>query len=1021
MPFGIKDYHKTLNEIHVGCEEPRAYFVPYHSVEDARAGIRDRSDFFKTLIGSWNFKFFNSVSQVPDIMNEAVVFSEKLDVPMNWQHAIGRRYDKIQYTNVDYPIPLDPPYIPEENPAGLYNRTFNLTKADLKDKEIFINFEGVDSCFYLFINGKFVGYSQVSHMTSEFNVTDFLVVGKNEITVLVLKWCVGSYLEDQDMFRSSGIFREVYLLRRDKKRISDVFVKCDTADDFSHAIFHVEIKTNASLTVEAELLDADNVSISKKSLKICSEGTLSFDKITSPKLWSDERPYLYAVELSVGDEIIRIPVGVRKIEVKGKVVYINGKKVKAKGVNRHDSNCLLGHATPMEHMLRDVMILKANNVNFVRTSHYPNDPRFLELCDKYGLFVCDEADLECHGAAPVISADHIFTNDPTWQEVYLDRARRMLERDKNHPCVVMWSVGNESGVGVNHKAMVDYYHNRDGSRLVHLEDESRMARHLDKNPGASARTAASYREYLDIESRMYPDFYEFGFYGSEESRLPFFMCEYSHAMGNGPGDLADYWKYIYENDWFFGGCVWEFTDHAAVRGDNVFAAPEYIYGGDSGEYPHFGCFCVDGLVYPDRRLHTGMLELKEIIKPYLCEYKDGILTVTSRRHFESLSDMSMTVNIEKNGEVIRTFTIPSLDVEAEEKKEFKIDVEADEFTTVNVSVHQNTATAWGTVGYQIGSDQFIVSDSITKKEQRITGATLTEECDHFVINAGEATAKIGKRSGLIESFECNGKEMITTPIAPTVWRAPTDNDRRIRIKWQEHNFHKAESHLHFVNAEQRGEIVTVNAEIAVSAPAFSPIAVLNISYTFGYGEAVRVACHGRLGDGTPWTDGLPTLPRFGFKFRMPEGFEDVRYFGYGPFESYEDKRLACRKSLFKTTATDNFEHYVRPQENSAHYGCSWADVTHKSGYGLYFCADRFSLSVSHYDPLYLTGFDHDYELIPEKETTVIIDYRNSGMGSASCGPTIQKKYSIVEKEFDFEFCFAPSFAGNIDPFLEYVK
>ena len=1021
MPFGIKDYHKTLNEIHVGCEEPRAYFVPYHSRESAKEGIRDYSNRFKTLIGCWNFKYYNSVREVPNIMSEAVQFSEKLDVPMNWQHAIGRKYDKIQYTNVDYPIPLDPPYIPEDNPAGLYNRTFNISKSDIEDKEVFINFEGVDSCFYLFINGRFVGYSQVSHMSSEFNITDFLTVGKNEIYVLVLKWCVGTYLEDQDMFRSSGIFREVYLLSRDKKHVKDVFVKCEIADDFSAAVFSAGIKSTGLVTVEAELLDSDNRTLSKKTVEIKDNGTVCFDEISAPHLWSDENPYLYAVELAVGTEIIRIPCGVRKIEVKDKVVYINGKKVKAKGVNRHDSNCLLGHATPMEHMLRDIMIFKANNVNFVRTSHYPNDPRFLELCDKYGLFVCDEADLECHGAAPVISPSHIFTNDPAWQEVYLDRAKRMLERDKNHPSIVMWSVGNESGVGINHRAMVDYYHTRDASRLVHLEDESRMARYLDINPEHSSRSANSYREYLDIESRMYPDFEEFDFYGSEESKLPFFMCEYSHAMGNGPGDLADYWKYIYSNDWFFGGCVWEFTDHAAVKGDNVFASPEYIYGGDSGEYPHFGCFCVDGLVYPDRRLHTGMLELKEIIKPYYCEYKDGILTVTSRRHFEPLSDMSMTVTVEKNGVVIRNEFIPSLDIEPESKKEYKIFAVEDEFTTVNVRVCQNKATAWADIGYQIGIDQFIVSDKISEKKVNKVGATVMEDENYFVISVGESVTKIGKGSGLIESFEFNGKDMISSPIAPTVWRAPADNDRRIRIRWQEHNFDKASAHLHFVNIEENDGIVTVRAEIALSAPAFSPIATLSVFYTFGLGEGVRVKCHARLGDGTPWTDGLPPLPRFGFKFTMPEGFEDVRYFGYGPYESYEDKRLSSRKSLFKTTATDNFEHYVRPQENSAHYGCSWADVTHKCGSGLYFSASSFSLSASHYDPLYLTGFNHDYELIPQKDTTVIIDYRNSGMGSASCGPTLQDKYSIIEKEFDFEFYFAPHFSGNINPFNEYVK
>jgi len=1021
MPFGIQDYHKSMTDMHIGCEPPRSYFVPYHSSECARAGYRDNSEFFKTLIGSWDFKFYKSANDVPDPRDTKIEYTEKLDVPMNWQHACGREYDKIQYTNVDYPIPLDPPYIPEENPAGLYRRTFNLSKKQTSEKDVIINFEGVDSCFYLFINGKFVGYSQVSHMTSEFNITKYVHCGINEITVLVLKWCVGTYLEDQDMFRSSGIFREVYLLFRDKKRITDVFVKCETADDFSIAEFSVALQSNSQLDITASLLDDKNNIISSKKETITQESELLLAKLTNPMLWSDENPYLYAVEISSGEEIIRIPVGVRRIEIIGKVVYINGKKVKAKGVNRHDSNCLLGHSTPMEHMLRDIMILKAHNVNFIRTSHYPNDPRFLELCDKYGLYVCDEADLECHGAAPVISPDHIFTNNPEWQPAYLDRAERMLERDKNHPSVVMWSVGNESGTGINHRAMVEFYKKRDKSRLVHLEDESRMANNLDLFPERSDKTPDYYREYIEIESRMYPQIADLDYYASEKCKLPFFMCEYSHAMGNGPGDLAMYWDYIYKNDSFFGGCVWEFTDHAAVAGDNVYHDPHYIYGGDSGEFPHFGNFCVDGLVYPDRRIHTGLLELKEILKPFFAEYEDGVLTIRSGRHFESLKDYSLYITVERNGDIVREECLGAIDISPENEAVYRLDVSGDGFTTLNVSVRQNKATPWAPCGYEVGSAQFIISDAIAEKRDKNYDAVLTEDDKFYTVYVNESVSKIGKKSGLIESFTANGKEMLTAPIEPTVWRAPTDNDRRIRQNWQQHNFDRAKTNLHFISTAVNEHQVIIKAELALSAPAFSPIAVLNVRYTFGAGEGVKIDCKASLGDGTPWDDGLPPLPRFGFKFRMPEGFEDVRYFGYGPMESYEDKRLAARISSFKTTVTENFEHYVRPQENSAHYGCRWADVTSTAGYGLYFSGEKFSLSVSHYEPEYLSKFAHDFELVPEKETTVIIDYRNAGIGSASCGPALLKEYSIVEKEFEFSFSFKPSFSGNIDPFAEYVK
>ena len=477
MPHGIYDYHKDLKTLHVNCEKPRAYFVPFSNEAGARDGVREYSEYFKTLIGEWDFNFYKSVTDVPCPTGE-VEFLEKLDVPMNWQHAFGRNYDKIQYSNQEYPFPNNPPHVPRENPAGLYSRSFILTEEELSGKDIMLNFEGVDSCFYLYLNNKFVGYSQVSHMTSEFNVTDYVKAGENLIRALVLKWCHGSYLEDQDMFRSSGIFREVYLLRRDKARINDVFVRYGLNDDFSRADVRVELSTNSALDAEIKVVSACGAELLKTNASISGVETVELGTVENPALWSSEAPTLYYLEIKAGTEFIRIAFGIKKVEIKNAVVYINGKKVKAKGVNRHDSHPYLGHATPMEHMLRDVMIMKRHNVNMVRTSHYPNDPRFLELCDVYGLYVCDEADLECHGS-DIYHTNNMFSNNPEWEETYLDRAERMLERDKNHASVIMWSVGNESGAGVNHKAMADYFRRRDGSRILLVDDESKIATTID--------------------------------------------------------------------------------------------------------------------------------------------------------------------------------------------------------------------------------------------------------------------------------------------------------------------------------------------------------------------------------------------------------------------------------------------------------------------------------------------------------------------------------------------------------------
>ncbi len=1038
MPFGIPDYHKSLTQLHVGCEAPRAYFIPYADKESASDGVRDYSPYFKSLMGTWDFKFYKSISDVPDPRTADILFEEKLDVPMNWQNALGRGYDSIQYTNIAYPYPLDPPHIPEQNPAGLYSRTFTLTEEEIAKKAVMINFEGVDSCFYLFVNGEFAGYSHVSHMTSELDITRLVHAGENKIQVLVLKWCAGSYLEDQDMFRASGIFREVFLLFRDEARVTDVFVKCELDEDFSVADFSLDIDVNAPVDITARLLDAEGNILDTVKAEIESSGRIDFASVEDVKLWSDESPYLYAVELEAGDEIIRINAGARKIEIKGRVIYINGKKVKAKGVNRHDSHPILGHATPMEHMKRDIMIMKRYNINMVRTSHYPNDPRFLELCDIYGLYVCDEADAECHGAMRM-QEHQMITDNTDWTGEFLDRAARMLERDKNHPCVIIWSVGNECGAGINHKAMIEYFKSRDGSRLVHAEDESRMARYRETGvyPYKDKNLSPEYyRSYTDMESRMYPNNEELDFYTSKRCKKPFFMCEYSHAMGNSNGDLTKYWDLINKYDHFFGGCVWELLDHSVATGENIYSDPKYIYGGDSGEFPHLGCFCVDGLLYPDRRPHTGMLELKEILKPFRAEYNDGTLKITSLRHFVSLSDLSLYYTVEKNGEVVKEGIIESLNIAPESSRSYKIEIEPSEYTTLNISVRQRESTPWESAGYEIGKTQFILSDNITEKAEKKLGASLIEDERFYTVKVSECEYKIGKHSGLIESIIDSGKQMITSAVTPTIWRAPIDNDKTFRAMWKNGCFEQECTYSYGTSAESKNGLVFVYADVVIAAPSVPPIVKMKITYTFGEGTGVNVATEAKLGIGVNGErfGKLPPLPRFGFKLKMPEGAEDVRYFGYGPYESYEDKHLASTVSVYKTTATDNFEHYVRPQENSAHYACKWADVTTAKGHGLYFSGEKFSFSVSHFDPHYLTSDSpdyfspsktsicHDYELVPDKETTVIIDYRQCGIGSASCGPEeLDEEYKITEPEFNFTFVIKPQHSGNILPFKEYRK
>ncbi len=1020
MPFGLPNYHENLKTLHVGTQKPRAYFIPYATKEEAEADVRDSSPYFKTLIGEWDFKFFSSVKDIDDPLSVEFSSEDRITVPMNWQNALGRGYDTPNYVCDKYPYPIDPPYVPDENPTGIYRREFTLRASDLCDKDVMLTFEGVDSCFYLWVNGTFAGYSQVSHGLSEFLVTSLVHEGKNEVRLAVLKWCDGSYLEDQDMYRASGIFREVYLLLRDKERIDDLFVKCDIADDFSMASVKLDVLASAKADVRYEFTDADGGVISSGSFS--GSGEVKIADVDDPHLWSDEIPYLYGLTLFAGAEVIHLPVGIRRIEIRDAVVYINGEKVKARGMNRHDSHPLLGHATPMEHMRRDLYIIKSFNCNMVRTSHYPNDPRFYSLCDRLGLYVIDEADIECHGIG-IYRDGNELTDNPEWEEAYLDRAERMLERDKNHPSIIIWSVGNECGPGVNHRKIIEYYKSRDNSRLVHAEDESRRAIAIDDGVRAGKNMpvpSAKYREYIDFESGMYVplDVIESKYLAEENRKMPYFLCEYCHAMGNSPGDVGAYWKLIRENDSFFGGCIWEFTDHSVAIGENVYKSPKYTYGGDFGDYPSDANFCVDGVVYPDRRAHTGFYEVKQAQAPVKIEYENGAVTVTSYRYFTDMKDLSLVYTFEKNGKAIRSGRIGELDIKPLGKRTYEIcEPECrDGVLTLNVFVKQNTETEWAEIGHEIASKQFIISDNIKRRECAGLGAILTEKTGEYIIIYGETVATVSRKTGLITSLINEGREMLAAPVVPEIWRAPTDNDRYIKQKWYENGFDRAAVKCYEATASENPDgSVTVNARLSLGAPFKKPLIKMSVSYTFSEGKAVKVGCKAEV------REGLPPLARFGFKFTLPEGFEDVSYFGYGPFESYEDKRLSSRLSLFKTTATDNFEPYIRPQENSAHFGCKWATVASIHGHGMLFVADKFSLSASHFTPEKLEKTAHDYELVPDKETTVIIDYRNAGIGSNSCGPELSPEYKISERDIEFNFAFSPEFTGNIDPIAKYSE
>ncbi len=1008
--FFVEKYWENPEILHINCEKPRAYFIPYENEVKAERGIRGTSSFFKSLNGTWKFKYYDSAYKVEaEFLTEGVKASEWDDiiVPSNWQlHG----YDIPNYTNYNYPYPCDPPFIPNENPASVYIRDFYLEDIN---KETYLVFEGVDSCFYLWVNGKQVGYSQVSHMTSEFNITDYLNQGNNRIAVMVLKWCDGSYLEDQDMWRLSGIFREVYLLKRDKTHIADVFIKPQLNENFAVGKLkcEIELKGDTSASIRAILKDIKEQVICDQTIKVSKHGTMEFE-VLRPELWSAEAPNLYKLFLYQGEEVILFKIGFRRIEIIDSVAYINGAAVKFKGVNRHDSHPELGHTIPLYHMKKDLIMMKQHNINAVRTSHYPNDPRFLELCDELGFYLIDEADLEAHGAG--FNHGNILSNDPQYEKAYLDRMERMVERDKNHPCVVMWSLGNESGYGPNHITMAEWAKKRDNSRLIHYEGNRERGELSDS--------------CLDIFSRMYSSISSVEeFLADEKENRPLVLCEYSHAMGNGPGDLKDYWELFYKHPRLAGGFVWEWTDHS-IKTKNSEGITYYAYGGDFGDKPNDGNFCIDGLVYPDRTPHTGLLELKNIIAPVRTEAVDilkGSFIITNLYEFINLSKLALNWKLEKDGECIEEGNIDNIELEPQKSQSITIEYSKPQkadgryFLTIYYTLKQHEV--WAPKGHEVAFHQFELPLGLVEKTSlRIADmpcVKLEKSENQFIIKGADFQYAFDMSLGSFANIQYNGVSMIDSIPKFNVWRAPIDNDMHIKTKWIEEGLNRINTHVYSVNViSEKAKQVSLCTEFSlggyISRPVFRGSAVWTI---YGSGDIV-LEVNGKVRE-----EDIPFLPRFGIQFKMPKGNELVEYFGYGPHESYIDKHRSTRKVRFEANVDEMHENYLKPQENGSHFSTEWAVVSNLLGMGLMFIGmEDFSFNASHYTPEDIEAEDHPYKLVRRDETIVNIDYKMSGVGSNSCGPELLPKYRLKESEILFKLRIKPIFKEDIS-LLDIVK
>ena len=1010
----VPRYYENLNVLHENTMPARAYYIPASKRMDNLVEHREESDRMQLLNGTWKFQYFNSIYDIQDSFFEKNYDTENFDeiqVPSVWQMA---GYDTHQYTNIRYPFPFDPPYVPQDIPCGAYVHNFEYSR-DEKASKAFLNFEGVDSCFYVWINGSYIGYSQVSHMTSEFDVTDVLQDGTNTVAVLVMKWCDGSYLEDQDKFRMSGIFRDVYILKRPKQAISDYHIKTRIEDMLAKV--EIEMKFYSPLNVKISIEDRNGAVVALG--RIAEEGTAVLE-IASPELWNTENPYLYKLILETENEVIVDHIALRKIEIKDQVIYLNGQKIKFRGVNRHDSDPVTGFTINLEQITTDFTLMKQHNFNAIRSSHYPNAPFFYEMCDKYGFMVIDEADIEAHGPFMIYRKEDTDYNrfkrwnekiadDPVWEEAIVDRVKLMVERDKNRFCIVMWSMGNESAYGCNFEKALEWTKNFDPDRITQYE--SARYRNYDETYDYSN---------LDVYSRMYPALSEIQEYLDKDGSKPFLLVEYCHSMGNGPGDFEDYFQMIQDNDKMCGGFVWEWCDHAIAHGTAENGKTIYAYGGDHGEEIHDGNFCMDGLVYPDRTVHTGLLEYKNVYRPARVisyDKESGELVLHNYMDFDDLKDyVKIRYELTQDGLVISKGKLPEVSAapHSEGKIKLKINVPVNGKCYLKLIYHLKKELPLLDEDHILGFDEIEVSKDGAKcklaekwlQKTAVDSELQVNENDTQIhIKGREFAYTIDKRTALFTEMKFAGREYLNHPMELNIWRAPTDNDMYIKSEWKKAHYDKAYTRAYTTEVVQGKHGVKITSHASVVAETVQKI--LDVTITW------KIEAAGKIDADIEVTkdDEFPDLPRFGVRMFLDKKLSAARYFGMGPQESYCDKHQAASHGLYQANVDDLHEDYICPQENGSHYDCEYVELNN-SRYGIVVSAENaFSFNASYYTQEELEKKTHNYELTESDSVVFCVDYALNGIGSNSCGPVVLDQYRFDDVLFRLQFTLIPYVKG----------
>jgi beta-galactosidase len=1006
------------NLISINKEAPHSTQISYSNLENAKSAVRLNSKNFKLLNGNWKFNWVEKPADRPTNFFEEAFNDSKwktIPVPSNWQmHGYGRPI----YLNIPYPFEKNPPYIQHDyNPVGSYRLEFTVP-ANWDGREIFINFDGVESAFYLWINGKKVGYSQGSRTPAEFNITKFLKTGNNLLAAEVYRWSDGSYLECQDFWRLSGIFRNVYLHSTPKVRIRDFKVVTDLDQNYENANLNLTVKLfnhseekSKNNLVAATLFDEKGNIIQNEELASGNSILLHPNdeaiiylnsEIINPLKWTAETPNLYTLVLKLLDndknviEYVSTKIGFREIEIRKGQLLVNGQPILFKGVNRHEHEPETGHYVDEASMIKDILLMKQNNINSVRTSHYPNDPRWYELCDEYGLYVIDEANIESHGMG--YDPEVTLGNNPDWREAHLDRVRRMFERDKNHPSVIIWSLGNEAGDGTNFQAASEWLHQQDKQRPVHYE-------------------RALLNSHIDIYSPMYSGIQWLEQYAKKYTDRPFILCEYAHAMGNSIGNLQDYWDVIEKYDVLQGGFIWDWVDQGLTKTDEN-GIKFYAYGGDFGEEKHDANFCLNGLVQSDRKTTAKLAEVKKVyqnIEFNNWELQNNLVQIKNKFFFTNLDEFNFNWEIIENGKVIQSgvvtdlflspqnfivISIPFSNIDAKSGKEY--------FLNIHASLREKTSWA--------DKDHVVASEQISFPIAELNRIELTGSAEKLNIEESPKTisvfnnnfnAAFSKDKGTIQNYVFGELNYFENESQPNFWRAPTDNDFGNNFQERCKIWESAGKKLKVIKSDilkLSDNEYKINFEIEL----IEGNAKLFTEYTINGDGSILVD-----NKFIPTENDLPELPRFGMNLNLKKEFDQVTWYGRGPHENYWDRKTSAFVGIYESTVNDLEEHYETPQENGNRTDNRWLIIENKSAAGIAFIGyPTIDFSASYFTPWDLTlnkrGEKHTYQLTKNNYISVNIDYKQTGVGGDdSWGARTHSKYTLLPKEYSYKFKIVP--------------